>query len=207
MPSRQARTTAATILRDHFDTEASDAGLRSLDLAGTGGRGSRSFDASAVARADRTKAKEIGASLGSGYTHARVRTALKKLSPEHVEILSLTYGLRFRTRDTEDSKHRRALPQHERNWRVRLAEIYGQDGPMVLASSVSNGDVGWLLEASKTHSNSIEERARKLLHAALDVFCLAYGIDATPAPRTRSSEKTRSRILASHAENGHIIGG
>jgi len=209
--TRALRPIAAAILRTHYDTEASDAGLRSLDLASAKGQGSRSYDAAAVARADRNNSR----------THQRVNETLRSLSPTHAEILSLAYGVRLRSRDTEDGKKRRAVRSDERNWRVRLAELYGQEGAAVLASplakrlagqdvnAVADGSIiGWLLNAGKTHSADITADTRARLDEALDAFVVVHGItDAPPAPRHRSSEKTRSRVLAFHAEHGQEIGG
>lgn len=278
-----ARVAATNILRNHFDTEASDAGLRSLDLESTGARSSASYDASAVARTDRALARE---KINDKNTHERVRRTLKRLHPKHAEMLSLAYAVRLRTRDTEDSKKRKALPQHERNWRVRLAELYGSGGAIVLASplaqelflkhvrelrnsadasmpnvfdrltpmfshdehidvdlsggeleesadsllaraarklvlsaesrdaismaehAVEGGIIAWLLDADAKLTARIEADARQQLNEALDAFADAHGItQETPAPRHRSSERTRTRILASHAEHGHEIGG
>jgi hypothetical protein len=253
------RATAANILHNHFDTEASDAGLRSLDLASTGARGSASHDASAVSRADRVKTRE---KLGETNTHQRVRETLKRLTPRHVDLLSLAYGIRLRTRDTEDSKNRRAVRTDERGWRVRFAELYGQDGLVVLASPLAHrlfaehrrepqktvthktavmhingasipvenitlvmelpgapsvvanvaevGLIEWLLGAGKTQAGAILNDAKLHLDEALDAFAVEHSITDrhdTQTPRHRSSEKTRSRILASFPENGHIIGG
>jgi len=216
--TRALRPVAASILRTHFDTEASDAGLRSLDLASTGGQGLRSYDAAAVARADRTLAR---AKFGDDNTHQRINETLRSLSPSHAEILSLAYGVRLRSRDTEDGKKRRAVRSDERNWRVRLAELYGQEGAAVLASplakrlagqdrdAVADGSiVGWLLNAGKTHFADIAADTRARLDEALDAFVAIHGItEALPTPRQRSSEKTRSRVLAFHAEHGQEIGG
>jgi hypothetical protein len=213
-----SRTFAASILRNHFDTEASDAGLRSLDLGSAGSSGSRSFDASAVARADRKRE--------GGIDHQRVRETLKRLVPKHAELLSLAYGTRLRSRDVEDGKKRRAVPQNERNWRVRLVELYGPEGLIALASPlaqklfaehvqemrlmVSTRDeqmTHWLLDAGKTHASQIEEEARKMLDEALDAFATTHAIMSKPvAPRRRSSAPTRAKILASCAENGQDIG-
>jgi hypothetical protein len=220
------RTAATNILRNHFDTEASDAGLRSLDLASTGAKGSSSYDSSAVARADR----------GHGNDHRRVRASLKRLHAKHVEVLSLAYGTRLRTRDVEDSKKRKALPQHERNWRVRLAELYGADGLIALASplarklftehmgalrevmleqelddvdasALAGGMIAWLLDTSREDIARIDADARRCLNEALDAFAEAHGITPPePAPRHRSSERTRTRILANHHEHGQEIG-
>lgn len=203
------REHAAKILQNHFDTEASDAGLRSLDLAGVGSSGSRSYDASAVARADKGHARQ----------HAKVRAALTKLDAKHVELLSLAYGCRFRSRDVEDSKRRKAIPQHERNWRVRLAEDYGTEAAMVMASPLAQrlyqdetaqtseeGFVTWLLGSGHKHRDTIATDATNRLNVALDAFAAVYGLQqADSAPRTRSSEKTRSRILASYPEHGQEI--
>jgi hypothetical protein len=221
-----SRTFAASILRDHFDTEASDAGLRSADLASAGGGGWRSFDASAVARFDRSKARAL---FGHEHNHRRVRETLKRLQPKHVELLSLAYETRLRSRDIEDGKKRRAVRQVERNWRVRLAELYGQEGMIVLASPLASklfaehvlareaaekpshddsGMIAWLLDAGRTHQPQIEVDVRQRLDEALDAFAGAYGVTTAPsAQRQRSSEKTRTRILASHFEHGHEIGG
>lgn len=209
----QLRQTAANTLRNHFDTEASDAGLRSLDLASTGASGSRSYDAGAVARVDSKH----------GMAHRRVRSTLQAMLPRHVEILSLAYGIRLRTRDTEDGKHRKALRQTERGWRVRLAELYGADGAVVLASPLAQRLYGKDVDASKDATGNeettfiawllantelvpkIAHDARDRLNEALDEFIVAHGI--VEAPRERSSEKTRARILAHHPEHGVEIGG
>ena len=215
-----SRTFAASILRIHFDTEASDAGLRSLDLGSAGSSGSRSFDASAVARYDRKR--------DGGIDHRRVRETLKSLSAKHVELLSLAYGSRLRSRDVEDGKKRRAVPQNERNWRVRLVELYGPEGLIALASPLAqklfaehvqelrqqatthwHDDrlITWLLDAGKVHASQIEAEARQLLNEALDAFATAHHVTSKPAaPRRRSSERTRERVLASHTENGQEIG-
>jgi len=267
MSSRaQARTTATNILRNHFDTEASDAGLRSLDLASTGASGSRSYDSSAVNRVDKSKARAM---FGDDNSHRRVRETLKRMLPAHVEIITLAYQDRLRTRDIEDGKHRKALRQSERGWRVRLAELYGQEGMVALASplaqrlfrdhvelleahaedqyegpnvypscfdmqsaedvfakgrnavlspatshaiqaaseAATGGIVAWLLNRDAKQTAAIAEDAREQLNAALDSFVELHGITPQPAePRRRSSEKTRARILASHAENGQVIG-
>ena len=212
--TRALRPIAAAILRTHFDTEASDAGLRSLDLASAGGQGSRSYDAAAVARADRSKKR------GNDDSHQRINETLRSLSPSHAEILSLAYGVRLRSRDTEDGKKRRAVRSDERNWRVRLAELYGQEGAAALASPLAkrlagqnidavadSGIIGWLLNAGKTHSADITTDTQARLDEALDAFVVAHGITEAPAvPRQRSSERTRTRVLAFHAEHGQEIG-
>lgn len=261
----ELRARAATILRDHFDTEAADAGLKSLNLESTGASGSRSFDGAAVARADRSRERSL-------HTHRRIREALQKLRPEHVEIVSLAYGVRLRSRDIEDGKKRKALRQHERNWRVRLAEVYGSGGAYVLASPLAKrlferhlqalqsradalvpdrdeqlatlrsilrleeenlptvardavlshvahgaldafmrasegGIIAWLLDAGRAHSSQIQADANKHLNAALDAFAESYEITIAPSePRTRSSEPSKTRILASYSDHGYEIG-
>ncbi len=207
--TRALRPIAAAILRTHFDTEASDAGLRSLDLASAGGQGSRSYDAAAVARADRTKAR---AKFGDDNAHQRINETLRSISPSHAEILSLAYGVRLRSRDTEDSKRRRAVRSDERNWRVRLAELYGQEGAAVLASPLvkrlaGQDAIAWLLSDGKKYFDQITTETKAALDEALDAFVAAHGItEAPPAPRQRSSERTRTRVLAFHLEHGVEIG-
>jgi limonene-1,2-epoxide hydrolase len=112
------------ILRLHFDTEASHAGLRSPDLARTGGRSASTPDAGAVARAARR----------APVDHARVRRALQALSSAHAETLVLAFGVTLRNRDIDDTSRRRAPRAAERSWRVQLAELYGIEGAVVLAS-------------------------------------------------------------------------
>jgi hypothetical protein len=214
-----------------------------------------------------------------------VRATLKRLHSKYVEMLSLAYGTRLRSRDTEDSKKRKAIPQAERNWRVRLVELYGNDGAIVLASPLARrlfaehvqelrsgadaampshaervssrlspeivffegqvapwdaesaeeflararnavlpteslealdaavkaaegGIVAWLLRADNELAEDIRQDARARLNEALDAFSVAHGLEPEPAtPRRRSSERTRTRILASHAEHGHEISG
>lgn len=207
--TRALRPIAAAILRTHYDTEASDAGLRSLDLASAGGQGSRSYDATAVARADRTIAR---GKFGNDNTHQRINETLRSLSPPHAEILSLAYGVRLRSRDTEDGKKRRAVRSDERNWRVRLAELYGQEGAAVLASPLAKRLAGqdviaWLLGDGSKYAGQITTETKAALDEALDAFVEAHGItEAPPVPRQRSSERTRTRVLAFHAEHGQEIG-
>lgn len=204
--TRALRPIAAAILRTHFDTEASDAGLKSLDLASTGGQGSRSYDMAAVARADRSKKR------GNDNTHQRINESLRRLSPSHVEILSLAYGVRLRSRDTEDSKKRRAVRSDERNWRVRLAELYGAEGAAAMASPrakrIAGQDViAWLLGDGSKYADQLATETKAALDEALDAFVVAHGITEAPhVPRQRSNEKTRTRVLAYHAEHGVEIG-
>lgn len=208
--TRALRPIAAAILRTHYDTEASDAGLRSLDLASAGGQGSRSYDAAAVGRYDRSNARR---KFGDDNTHQRINETLRSLSPSHVEILSLAYGVRLRSRDTEDGKKRRAVRSDERNWRVRLAELYGQEGAAVLASPLAKRLAGqdviaWLLGDGSKYAGQITTETKAALDEALDAFVAAHGItEAPPASRQRSSERTRTRVLAFHAEHGQEIGG
>jgi limonene-1,2-epoxide hydrolase len=116
--------TFAAILRIYFDTEASRAGLRSPDFARAGGRSATTPDAAAVARVSR----------GSGVDHQRIRQALQALEPHHIEVLSLAFGVTLRNRDVDDTSRRRAFRTPERAWRVQLAELYGVEGAVALAS-------------------------------------------------------------------------
>ena len=95
-----------------------------------------------------------------------------------------------------------------------LAEIYGASGAVVLASPLARRLYGkdvaavrrtrirrssrfwptWTLPPARSSSD-----ARNRLDEALDAFALEHGIVDIPAePRTRSSDKTRARILAFH---------
>lgn len=125
MSDPQARAFVPAILRQFFDSESTVSGLRSPDLKRTGTRGSSSPDAGAVARVDKWQSA----------AHRRVRLALLSLSPEHVEILSLAYGVVFRSRDIDDQGKRKAVKTGERGWRVRLVELYGIGEPAIVLAS------------------------------------------------------------------------
>ncbi len=160
----------AVLLQTHFLTEASDAGLRSPDLKGTG-KGSSSPDTAAVARVD----------SGRQDKHRRVRAAFAKLSPEHVNVLSLAYGCTFRSRDIDDGNNRRAPRKGDRNWRVLLRESYslGDCTPIVLATNgaveAKGNAVSWLLsESSKGRRALIEQEAIELLVEARRAFVEVY---------------------------------
>lgn len=124
MTITQDHALLATLLRIYFDTEASHAGLRSPDLARAGGRSATTPDAAAVARVAR----------GAPVDHRRIRQALQALDPRHAEVLSLAFGVTLRNRDVDDTSRRKAIRTPERSWRVQLAELYGVEGAVVLAS-------------------------------------------------------------------------
>jgi hypothetical protein len=128
VPASPQNDSIARVLREHFDTEAVDAGLRSPDWQSGGIRSASSPDAGMFARAIRFRQDE----------HRRVREALARVSPEHREALELAYGVAFRERDVDDGSRRRALRTSERNWRVRLREIYDfPECAVVLASNLA----------------------------------------------------------------------
>lgn len=125
MSDPQARAFVPAILRQFFDSESRVSGLRSPDLAGTGSRGTSSPDAGAVARVSRFEPA----------AHRRVRAALRSLSDEHVEILSLAYGVTLRSRDYDAHGKRKAVKAGERGWRVQLVELYGRDECAIVLAS------------------------------------------------------------------------
>ena len=131
--------------------------------------------------------------------------------------------LRLRDRDTEDGRHRKAVRQTERGWRrVRLAELYGASGAVVPRVSIGSTAVRqrlWYpsLEADTTFialafgqrgpCPEDQQDARNRLDEALDAFALEHGIVDIPAePRTRSSDKTRARILRFTTSRGMSLG-
>jgi hypothetical protein len=196
----------ALTLRDHFDTEASDAGLRSIDLSGSGVRVSSSPDAGAVARASRNRQEE----------HRRVREALRRLDRRHADALSLAYGTRLRDRDMDDGRRGKAPKRSERDWRVLLHELY-PIGPCVavvliaptaeaMAREHGDGNVRtWLLSSiSESHRETVRTEAVELLKEARAAFAAAFvpppgrpRLDAAPRQRRgRPFDKERIRYQA-----------
>ena len=73
----------------------------------------------------------------------------------------------------------------------------------------AGGLVAWLVDAGRGHAAVVAADAKERLRLALDAFCDAAGYRTSdePVKRTRSSERTRARILASRPEHGQEIGG
>lgn len=192
-------------------TEASDAGLRSPDLKGTG-RGSSSPDTAAVARAD----------SGRQEKHRRVRAAFALLSSEHVNVLSLAYGCTFRNREIDDGNKRKAPRKEDRNWRVLLRETYllGDQVAIVLATSgareAKGNAVSWLLsESVKAKSEHIEQEAIELLVDARKAFAAVYNPAEGEEPLQAETKRKRGRptvgdevrLRAFGGAHGREIGG
>lgn len=233
-PTAILRETSAELLRWHFGSEASHAGLRGTDHAAAGPCTSTTPDAAAVARVDRSR--------GDQAHHQRVREGLRELDPAHAEILACAYGVTLRNRDLDDDaagRRRRALPSTERSWRVRLVELYGRQGaPAVLASPLAKqlyaehvaglregaetsgeardrltqaeqeGLIGWLLGEGRGRHAKIAADAKAHLERALDAFIGAYQPprgSAAAKRRSRDTGKTRARVLAFHADHGQEI--
>jgi hypothetical protein len=157
------------LLHNHFLTEAADAGLRSPNLEGSP-RGSSSPDTAAVARVD----------SGRQEKHRKVRTALSKLSPEHVNVLSLAYGCTFRSRDIDDTCGRKAPRKETRNWRLLLREAYALGDSTAIVFAVrevaqAKDPVAYLLsESTKSRHIAIEQEAIELLIDARKAFADVY---------------------------------
>lgn len=160
----------AVLLRDHFATEAADAGLRSPNLKGTG-TGSSSPDTAAVARVDSDRQDK----------HRRIRDAFRLISLECANVLSLAYGCTFRSRDIDDVSGRKAPRKADRNWRVLLREVYalGDQTAIVLATreAANAGDNAirhLLSEPVKARRGAIEQEAIELLIGARKAFAAVY---------------------------------
>jgi hypothetical protein len=181
----------AIALRNHWMTEASDAGLRSPSLEGQA-KGSSSPDAAAISRA----------SSGRQPKHQAVRAALAHLSREHVNVLSLAYGTTFRDRDIDDGSRRKAPKKSERDWRVTLRDDYdlGSSVAIVFASpfvirsarEVMNGEViAWLRSpTAKDNRGRIEREAIELLVEARKAFGAVY---VPPIDDPTRTERTKHK--------------
>lgn len=192
MPSLPDDDAIALTLRDHFLTEASDAGLRSIDLSGSGVRGSAAPDTAAVARAAMNRQDD----------HRRVREALRRIGKPHADVLSLAYGTPLRDRDMDDGRRGRALRQNERDWRVVLTERFSLKTMTALvlisptaasrAREESAGDVRlWLLSPLAQESRrEIEAEVLGMLADARRAFAAAY---EPPAGRPRLDAVPRAR--------------
>lgn len=203
MPAPPPNDSIARVLREHFDTEASDAGLRSPDWKSAGIRIASTPDAAMTARR-----------ILRQDEHRRVREALAKISPEHREALELAYGVTFRARDVDDGSGRRALRTEERNWRVRLREIYDfPECAIVLCALVSARALIWrsfgsrdayrtwlLTVEGKNRSNAIEKDALEVLQEACGAFAAVYEppvnqprLDAEPPRKIRKIDREAQR--------------
>jgi hypothetical protein len=169
----------AILLRDHFQTEESDAGLRSPSLEGSQ-QGSSSPDAAFVARVD----------SGRHDKHVRCRAALAKLSAEERLVLTLAYGLHLRSREIDDASNRRAPRKDERNWRVVLRETYRLGD--IVGIVFLNHRIDYLLsDAGKNRSDRIASDAVIAFMSARQAFAAVY---ETPNGEARLDEpKRRSR--------------
>jgi hypothetical protein len=209
VPASPRDDSIARVLREHFDTEAVDAGLRSPDWQSGGIRSASSPDAGMFARAIRFRQDE----------HRRVREALARVSPEHREALELAYGVAFRERDVDDGSRRRAPRTSERNWRVRLREIYDfPECAVVLAASIVGRSIGVtdaggfvdrvrLMDARGR--DGVKAAALELLEQARREFAAVYEpprgfprLDAAPPRRTRRFDRERLRREAEEDDGG-----
>jgi hypothetical protein len=206
VPSLPPDDATALILRDHFQTEASDAGLRSMDLSGSGVRGSAAPDTAAVARASMNRQED----------HRRAREALRRIGKPHADVLALAYGTELRDRDMDDGRRGKAPKRTDRDWRVVLRETFAL-GPLTAIVTISltarthadlthDGNVlRWLLSAfAGPHREKIQAESLEALEEARKAFAAAYEpppgrprLDAQPkARRGRPFDKERIRFRA-----------
>lgn len=203
----------ARVIRDHHETEAADAGLRSIDLSGCGGgRSANSPDTAAVSRVPRQA------------EHRRVRDALSTLSKQHQDALALAYGVSLREFDPHDerrAKKRKDAPRDERGWRIRLRERLPSLGScaavVMIAPTVvrsfslaprGEGVAEWLASgAPKVLLDIAANEAIEILAEARTRFARAYRpgkgprLDEKPPRKTRSfdREEIRRRIAEEEA--------
>lgn len=188
----------AVLLRDHFQTEESDAGLRSPSLEGQP-KSYSTPDAAAVARAS-----------GDRYDkHRRCRDALNELAPTERNVLSLAYGVVFRSRDVDDFSGRKAPKKLDRNWRVRLRETFRDLGdvvavvmalPFVLQNAKTDAKdnvIEWLLsDIAKRNRQQIQDDAIEILSSARKAFAEVYippeGEERLDAPKKRGRGRPRT---------------
>lgn len=173
----------AVLLRGHFQTEESDAGLRSPNLEGNS-KTCSSPDAAFVARVDSKRHDR----------HSRCRAALSKLAPEERIVLTLAYGLHLRSREIDDANGRKAPKKGERNWRVVLRETYGLGD--VVGIVLLNRRVDFLLSESAKHQrNRILSDAIDAFLNARNAFAAAYetpeGEERLDAPKRRNRGRPR----------------
>lgn len=184
-------------------TEAADAGLRSPSLESSP-RTSSAPDTAAVARVD----------SGRQDKHRRVRDALRRLSPEHVNVLSLAYGCTFRSREIDDASGRRAPRKGDRNWRVLLREAYalGDRVAIVFATKEAieaEGDAVRVLlsESNKGRHAAIEQEAIALFVDARKAFAAVYVPPKGEEPLRAEPERKRGRPKAKDGLRLHAFGG
>lgn len=197
----------AVLLREHFQTEESDAGLRSSGWE-SNPKTTSSPDSAAVARS----------SSGRHEMHARVRAALSMLDASERNVLALAYGVVFRSRDVDDKGGRKVPRKADRNWRVRLRETYRDLGDVVAVAMASpfairsakleaKGEiVEWLCsDTANRQRQTIQDEAIALLIGARKSFAAAYeppnGEERFDAPKRRArgrpanGDDLRTRVL------------
>jgi hypothetical protein len=183
----------AVLLRGHFQTEESDAGLRSPNLEGNP-KACSSPDAAFVARVD----------SGRHEKHRRCREALARLSEDERIVLTLAYGLHLRSREIDDANGRKAPKKNERNWRVVLRETYGIGD--IVGIVLFDHRVDFLLsEAAKNRRDRILSDAIAAFLNARNAFAAVYEPPENEArldaPRTRKrgrpkdGDDVRFRVL------------
>lgn len=186
----------AVVLRNHFQTEESDAGLRSPGFESSP-KASASPDAAFVARADSDRQG----------VHRRCRAALAQLQPYEREILLLAYGLHLRSREIDDEGGRHAPKKSDRDWRVVLREIYGIGD--VVGIVLRGRRISYLLsEAGRNCKIDIITDAIDELLNARNAFAKVYeppnGEERLDAPKKRKRGRTSEREIVRHSAFGGI---
>lgn len=164
----------AHILREHFQTEASDAGLRSPDLLGTGGG---SPDPEARISQRKIDRQEL---------HRRVRHALQQLDPNSARLLELAYGCPLRDREEGiPSRARKHGRVEEPGWRFRFRAAFGSAECLIALQSPS---------ARRYFEAHLAELSR---FAAAELAPLPDRVEATRASaiRVEVRDAGRSRLL------------
>lgn len=193
----------AALLRTHFQTEESDAGLRSPSLESSPRSGS-SPDAAFVSRV----------ASGRHDRHVRCREALSKLIPEDRTVLALAYGLHLRSREIDDESGRKAPKKDNRNWRVVLRDAYKLGD--VVGIVLLKHELSYLLsESAKSKRERIVSDALYRLANARTAFAAVYEppegmprLDEKPRrKRGRSNERNDIRSSIFDGMHGREIGG
>lgn len=196
----------AVLLRDHFQTEESDAGLRSPSLEGAP-KGSSSPDTAAVTRA----------SSGRQDKHRRCRAALSLLDQSERTVLSLAYGMSIRSRDIDDHHGRKAPKKIDRNWRVLLRETFRdlgaavgivQASPLAIRSAKNGSVIEWLMTSeAKSQRQTIQDEAVALLIAARKSFALCYIPPANEEKLDAPKKRNRGRPKIDDDIRYRLLGG
>jgi hypothetical protein len=91
------------------------------------------------------------------------------MNPTHANALQLAYGVTFRSRDIDDGvrgKTRKAPRSEERNWRVKMRELYGETAAIVIALPIANEMFGDYIDGLECAILAMPNDARQDASAA-----------------------------------------